>query len=97
MQKNSSYILATKLSDHLPCILSFEIEPKPRKKPKYITKIDKSPENQQKYIEGLIYEISSISNFNRNLLNNPNKNYNKLDKIINDCHEINKKKGPHVY
>jgi len=31
MQINSSYILATKLSDHLPCILSFEIAPKPKK------------------------------------------------------------------
>ncbi len=31
-QINTSYILATKLSDHLPCILSFEIEPNRIKK-----------------------------------------------------------------
>ncbi len=45
-QINTSYILATKLSDHLPCILSFEIESKPPKKPNRISSV---------MVEGYIY------------------------------------------
>ena len=82
----TSAILTSKLSDHLPCLLGFEITPKIHKKPKFITKIDTSEENTQNFIKGIEHELMTNSlNESQNV--DPNESYNQLDDILQKCHK----------
>ena len=83
-QKCTSAILTTKISDHLPCILSFNINPKVYKAPKFITITDNSEKNTERFIEGITKEISE-NKIDEDPYCNPNITYNTLDEIIKNC------------
>ena len=80
-QKCSSAILTSKLSDHLPCLVTFEIPPKIYKKPKFATKVDTSEINTKNFIEGITTEIKNCS-IETDQSCDPNITNNKIIEII---------------
>ena len=81
---DSSGILKSSLSDHYPCLASLDICKKKQHKPKYVTINNK---NEQALIS-FCNEVETCLNewqINRDLLANPNENYNIFDKIIMDA------------
>ena len=74
------------MTDHLPCILAFEIAEKVPKHPKYITIIDKSEENRNKYIDGLFNDLGNLA-IDEALLRDSNIGYNKIDDILHNNHQ----------
>lgn len=85
-QKCDSAILVSNLTDHLPCILAYEISEKIPKHPKYITITDKSEENKKKYIDGLVQDLENLA-IDETPSNNPNIAYNKIDEILRSNHQ----------
>ena len=81
---DSSGILKSSLSDHYPCLASLDICKKKQHEPKYVTINNK---NEQALIS-FCNEVETCLNewqINRDLLANPNENYNIFDKIITDA------------
>ena len=81
---DSSGILKSSLSDHYPCLASFDMCKKKQHKPKYVT-INKK--NEQALISFCNEVETSLNEWqiNRDLFANPNENYNIFDKIIMDA------------
>ena len=77
-------IIATKLSDHLPCFSIITYNTGRVKKPKYI-KIQKTGPDALNMFEKEIKAGVDNSCFNKDILSDPNINYAKLEKIIIDA------------
>ena len=49
-EKCETAILTSRLTDHLPCLLTFEIAQRVKKTPKYVMQADNSEKNTERYI-----------------------------------------------
>ena len=53
LQKYKSAVFATRISDHFPCIMSFDIKEKVLERPKFITVIKKSEKHTEDFCNKL--------------------------------------------
>ena len=77
-----SGIVVTKISDHLPCFSTIKVKFKATSKPPEFVKVDK---NGPKDIEDFRKEVQkciNLTDFDNDLLADPNDNYEKLETII---------------
>jgi len=79
--ENESGILVTEISDHLPCITSYEIPPKCKKRAKFIKITDRSEKNTNIFLNKLATGIS-VTQFNADLYCEPNENFNTLEQYM---------------
>ena len=84
--QNSSGIIVTKISDHLPCFSAINYTNNTQVKSKYIKVRKNGPEAIQNFQNDVKSRMSSVY-FDNNLFSDPNINYNKLDSIISDARE----------
>ena len=92
---NSSGIIVSKISDHLPCFTGINYSNNIYVKPKYIKIQKKGPDAILNFQNEVKSKISSTY-FDNNLFADPNINYNKLESIISNarskCFPIEEKK-----
>ena len=79
-----SAIIINKISDHLPCLAVISTKKNKRKVPKYIEVQTNSKEAIDKFKSQLSREIAN-TNFDHDILANPNSNYDKLHDILISC------------
>ena len=79
--QNTSGIIVTKISDHLPCFSSINYLNNIKKKSKSI-KIQKNGPGELQAFQNEIKTQIELTTFENNLLADPNINYNKLETII---------------
>ena len=79
-----SAIIINKISDHLPCLAVISIQKSKRKAPKYVEIQTNSAEAIDKFKNQLNREIAN-TNFENDILANPNCNYDKLHSILTSC------------
>ena len=77
----TSGIIATKISDHLPCFSIMNFANKDPPKPKFINIQRKGPKEIENFKKEIIDQLIKC-NFNTDPLADPNENYNLLEKII---------------
>ena len=80
----TSGIIATKISDHLPCFSIMNFATKDPPKPKFINIQRKGPNEIENFKKEIISHLRQ-SNFNTDPLADPNENYALLEKIIIDA------------
>ena len=79
---SSACIYVTKISDHLPVLISLKTDRKKwQDKPKYKHVRDTSDENYRKYLENVAEQLGNTQ-FETSLTTNPNEAYNKLENIL---------------
>ena len=83
---NTSGIIVTKISDHLPCFSMINCMNNIKVKSKYIKIQKRGPHEMQAFQEEIKSKIEN-ANFDENLLADPNVNYEKLERIINNAKE----------
>ena len=83
-----SGIILTKISDHLPCFTVINIKKIKKCHPKFIN-ISVNNANSIENFKKDVKEKIAHTYFNRDLFNDPNTNYEKLDAIITQCKEKN--------
>ena len=81
---NSSGVIVTKISDHLPCFSFINFSSNSNKKPKYIKIQARGPEAINSFKTEVKNGISATE-FDSALLSDPNFNYNKLEHIITEA------------
>ena len=83
---NSSGIIVTSISDHMPCfsIINYEIKNEP--KSKFIKIRKKGAIEMQAFRDEIKLRVAS-ADFEVDLLSDPNTNYGKLEGIIKNAHE----------
>ena len=81
-----SGIIMTKISDHLPCFIVINIEKNKRNYPKYINVSVNNETARENFRRDLDNTLEQTI-FNRELLTNPNINYEKLNEILINCKE----------
>ena len=79
-----SGIIATKISDHLPCFSIINFANKEPSKPKFIMIQKKGPKEIENFKQEIITKVKNCI-FNTDPLANPNENYKLLEKIIVDA------------
>ena len=79
-----SGIVVTKISDHLPCFSIINYKSNTKNKPRYITIKKNGPQEMQAFQDEIKTNIENM-NFDNDLLADPNNNYEKLEKIINNA------------
>ena len=79
-----SGIIATKISDHLPCFSIINFSSKEPPKPKFIMIQKKGPKEMENFKKEVIQKIKDC-NFDTDPLADPNKNYQLLEKVIADA------------
>ena len=84
MRSLKSGILMTKISDHLPCFTVIKSTNFARKIPKFIMVNSNSQEAIDEFKLNLSLKLTSAK-FERDLLQDPNVNYEKLHTIITEC------------
>lgn len=84
--QNSSGIIVTKISDHLPCFSTINYRNNIKAKSNYI-KIQKHGPNEMQAFQEEIKTNIELTDFDNDLLANPNINYNKLETIIINAKE----------
>ena len=84
--QNTSGIIVTQISDHLPCFSTINYQSKIRVKSKYIKIQKKGPPEMQAFHDEIKTQIE-ITHFENNLLVDPTINYNKLETIISNAKE----------
>ena len=80
---NSSGIIVTKISDHLPCFSAINYTNNIQVKTKYV-KVRKGGSEAIKNFQNEVQSKLSLMHFDNNLFADPNLNYSKLDSIINE-------------
>ena len=81
-----SGIIITKMSDHLPCFSIIKIDEKRNKKPEYVKVNKNGPKGTENFIKEVEDRIMDTQ-FDNNLMSDPNENYNKLESIIKEAKE----------
>ena len=80
----TSGIIATKISDHLPCFSIMNFATKDPPKPKFINIQRKGPKEIENFKKEIINQLKNCT-FDTDPLANPNHNYALLEKIIIDA------------
>ena len=84
--QSSSGIVATKISDHLPCFSAIKISNNIRQNSKFINIRKKGPKEVQRFCDEFRSGLSTTI-FDNNLFADPNLNFAKLEDIINEARE----------
>ena len=82
-----SGIVVTKISDHLPCFSSIKVVFKANTKPPEYIKIDKNGPSDIEDFKKEVKKGLSQTDFDNDLLADPNDNYGKLETIITSAKE----------
>ena len=82
----SAGILLVNISDHLPCFISLNALRIKRNAQRYIMKRTRSEQAFQNF-KNEVEMKCSLNNFNINIMNDPNTNYEKLDMILKEAYE----------
>ena len=61
LHQYNTEILTTKISDHFPCLLGFEISPKLKERPKYVEKTDMIEKNVEKFCGNIKFATQIIT------------------------------------
>ena len=83
---NTSGIIVTKISDHLPCFSTINYKSNIKLKSKYI-KIQKKGRQEILAFQDEIKTQIENNNFDNNLLADPNSNYEKLETILTNANK----------
>ena len=84
--RNTSGIIVTQISDHLPCFSVINYQSKIRLNSKYIKIQRKGPLEMQAFHDEIKAKIEA-THFENDLLTDPTINYNKLETIISNANE----------
>ena len=82
--QSTAGILVTKISDHLPCFSVINYKCNTKYKSKFIKIRENGPQAMQAFQDEIKTNIEN-TNFENDLLVDPNINYEKLEKIISDA------------
>lgn len=84
---NSSFlssIIISKISDHLPCVLSLNILKPTQKRPKFIFRRVQNAESIKNFRDEL-FNMNITSSLNKNLMSDPNIDYSLYENIVGAC------------